>query len=76
MELGRSGGVRGDGTDHTKTFRRTLAGSGLTRPQKVDFSTFEGKLEGDFITELFQIASQIFPKPGTSGGTAFGENPF
>ena len=59
-----------------KTLSRTLAGFGLTKPQKVNFSTFDGKLEGNFITEWSQIASEIFPKPGTSGGTAFGENPF
>ena len=44
-KLGRSRGVRGERTDHTKIFRRTLAGIGLTRPQRVHFSTFDGKLE-------------------------------
>ena len=42
--MGRSRGVRGERTDHTKIFRRTLAGSGLTWHQKVHFSTFSGKL--------------------------------
>ena len=42
--MGRSRGVRGERTEHTKTFRRTLAGFGLTWGQKVDFSTFSGKL--------------------------------
>ena len=40
----RSGGVRRERTDHTKRFRRTLAGFGLTWHQKVHFSTFSGKL--------------------------------
>ena len=43
--MGRSGGVRGERTDHTKIFRRTLAGFGLTWHQKDSFSTFDGKLE-------------------------------
>ena len=43
--MGRYGGVRGERTDHTKIFRRTLAGFGLTGRQKVHFSTFDGKLE-------------------------------
>ena len=43
--MGRSGGVQGERTDHTKIFRRTLAGLGLTWNQKVHFSTFDGKLE-------------------------------
>ena len=43
LKLGRSGGVRGERTDHTKTFRRTLAGLGLT--WQVHFSTFDGQLE-------------------------------
>ena len=45
LELGRSRGVQGERTDHTKIFPRTLAGSGLTRRQKIYFSTFDGKLE-------------------------------
>ena len=45
MELVRSRGVRGERTDHTKKFRRTLAGFGLTGRQKVHFSTFDGNLE-------------------------------
>ena len=45
MELGRSGGVRGERTEHTQLFSRTLAGSGLTGRQKVHVSTFDGKLE-------------------------------
>ena len=61
---GCPGGGRGAYEDIPSNF---LAGSGLTRHQKVNFSTFDGKLEGDFITEWFQIASHIFPKPGTSG---------
>ena len=44
MELRRSGGVRGERTDHTKKFRRSLAGFGLTWHRKVHFSTFDGKL--------------------------------
>jgi hypothetical protein len=43
--FGRSGGVRGVRGDHTKTFRRTLAGFGLTGRQKVNSSTFDCKLE-------------------------------
>ena len=37
-------GVRGERTEHTKTFRRTLAGFGLTWHRKVHFLTFSGKL--------------------------------
>ena len=37
LKLGRSGGVWGDGVEHTKTLSRTFAGSGLTRPQKSTF---------------------------------------
>ena len=43
--MGRSRGVREERTDHTKLFSRTLAGFGLTRHQKVHFSTYDGKLE-------------------------------
>jgi hypothetical protein len=43
--LGRSRGVRGERTEHTKTFRRTLAGFGFTWHRRVHFSTFDGKLE-------------------------------
>ena len=43
--MGRSGGVWGERTDHTKIFRRTLAGFALTWGQKVNFSTLDGKLE-------------------------------
>ena len=42
--MGRSRGVWGERTKHTKTFRRTLAGFGLTWHRKVHFSTFSGKL--------------------------------
>ena len=45
VEIGRSRGVRGERTEHTKIFRRTLAGFGLTWHRKVNFSTFDGKLE-------------------------------
>ena len=38
-------GVRGERTEHTKLFSRTLAGFGLTWHPKVHFSTFDGKLE-------------------------------
>ena len=44
LKLGRSRGVRGERTEHTQLFLRTFAGSGLTGPQKVHFSTFDGKL--------------------------------
>ena len=41
LELGRSGGVQGEGMDHTKRFPRTLAGFGLTRHVgEVDFYVF------------------------------------
>ena len=43
--MGRSRGVREERTDHTKLFSRTLAGSGLTWHQEVQFSTFDSKLE-------------------------------
>ena len=41
FKLGRSRGVQAERTDHTKTFRRTLAGFGLAWDQKVHFSTFD-----------------------------------
>ena len=40
--------------EYTKLFSRIFTGSGLTWHQKVHFSTFDGKLEGDFITEWSQ----------------------
>ena len=43
--MGRSRGVRGERTDHTQLFSRTLAGFCLTGRQKVQFSTFDSKLE-------------------------------
>ena len=45
LKLGRSRGVRGERTEHTQLFSRTLAGFGLTWNQKVHFSTFDGKLK-------------------------------
>ena len=45
LKLARSWGVRGERTEHTKIFSRTLAGFGLTCGQKVHFSTFDGKLD-------------------------------
>ena len=62
LKFGRSGGVRGDGMDHTKTLSRTLAGFGLTWRRKVHFSTFDGKLEGSFMTKYPQIGFWISPK--------------
>ena len=62
LKLGRSRGVRGEGTDHTKTLSRTLAGFGLTWHRKVHFSTFDGKLEGNFMTKYLQIGFWISPK--------------
>ena len=62
MKIGRSRGVREERTEYTQLFSRTLAGSGLTRYQKVYFSTFDGKLEGDFITEWSQNLPQG-PRP-------------
>ena len=44
LKLGNSGGVRGEGMDHTETLSRTLAGFGLTWHRKVHFSRFDGKL--------------------------------
>ena len=38
MELGRSGGVQGDGTDRTKTQTQFFTRFGLTWHQKVNFS--------------------------------------
>ena len=61
LKLGRSGGVWGERADHTKTLCRTLAGFGLARLQKVNFSTFDGKLEGRFMTKYLQIGFWIFP---------------
>ena len=43
--MGRSRGVRGERTEHTQLFSRTFAGFGITCGQKVNFSTFSGKLE-------------------------------
>ena len=62
MKLGKSGDVRGEGADHTKTLSRTLAGFGLTWHRKVNFSTFDGKLEGSFMTKYLQIGFWISPK--------------
>ena len=55
MELGRSGGVRGDGMDHTMRFPRTLAGFGLTGHGGSRFSRFLEILETHFITKYLQI---------------------
>ena len=62
LKLGRSRGVRGEGADHTKTLSRTLIGFGLTKPKKVNFSTFDGKLEGSFLTKYLQFGFWISPK--------------
>ena len=62
LKLARTGGVRGDGMDHTKTLSRTLAGFGLTWHRKVNFSTFDGKLQGSLMAKCLQIASWISPK--------------
>ena len=48
-----------EGVDHTKTLSRTLAGFRLTWHQKVHFSTFDGKLEGSFMTKYLQIGFWI-----------------
>ena len=53
--MGRSGCVRGDGTDHTKTLSRTLAGFGLTGHGGSRFSCFWEILETHFITKYLQI---------------------
>ena len=55
MEFGRSGGVRGEGMDHTKRFPRTLAGFGLTGHGGSRFSCFLEILETYFITKYLQI---------------------
>ena len=57
-----SRGVREERTDHTKLVSRTLAGFGLTWHQKVHFSTFDGKLEGGFMTKYIQIGFWISPE--------------
>ena len=44
MVFVRSGGVQGDGTDHTKMQAQIFTRFGLTWHQKVHFSTFDGKL--------------------------------
>ena len=55
LKLGRSGGVRGDGADHTKTLSRTLARFGLTGHGGSRFSCFLRILETHFITKYPQI---------------------
>ena len=42
--MGRSGGVQGDRTDHTKTAQQKFARFGITWHRKVHFSIFSGKL--------------------------------
>ena len=71
MEFGRSGGVWGHGTDHTKRFPRTLAGFGLPGHGGSRFSCFGEILETHFITKYLQIgprASRLvlgfFGRPG------------
>ena len=51
MKLWRSRGVREEGTDHTKLFSRIFTGSGLTWHQKVNFSTFDGKLHHRMVSK-------------------------
>ena len=62
LTFGRSGGVRENGMDHTKTLSRTLARFGLPWHGKVHFSTFYGKLECSSMTKYLQICFWIFPK--------------
>ena len=57
IQVGRSRGVRGERTEHTQLFSRTLAGFGLTWHQKDHFSTFDGKLE----LQCTRNASQNLP---------------
>ena len=52
--MGRSRGVQEERAEHTKTFRRTLAGFRLAGHQKVRFSTFDGKLESKCIRNGIQ----------------------
>ena len=47
-------GVREERMDHTKLYSRIFTGSGLTWHQEVHFSTFDSKLESQFITEWSQ----------------------
>ena len=55
MEFERSGGVRGDGMDNTKTLSRTLAGFGLTGHGGSRFSCFLEMLETLFVTKYLKI---------------------
>ena len=45
LKLGMFGGVREDRMNHTYLFGRSFTGFGLTRHQKVNFSTFDGRLK-------------------------------
>jgi len=58
LKLARSMGVWEERTDHTKLFSRTFTGSGdessLSRHQKVNFSTFDGKVEFQCIRNCFK----------------------
>ena len=75
MVFGRSGGVRGEGMDHTMRFPRTLAGFGLTWHGGSRFSCFLKILETHFITKYLQIGSRasrlvlgFFESQGTISG--------
>ena len=69
MEFGRSGGVRGEGVDHTKRFPRTLAGFGLTGRGGSRFSCFWGNIGNSLHHQIppnwssgLQIGPRIFFK--------------
>ena len=58
---GGLGGVRGAHGAY-EDILSNLAGFGLTWHRKVDFSTFDGKLEGSFIAKCLQMGFWISPK--------------
>ena len=43
--------VREEATDHTQLYSRNFTGSGLTGPQKVNFSTIDGKLHHRMVSK-------------------------
>jgi len=67
LKLRRSRGVWWQGMEHKKTFSRTLARFCLTWHQKVNFSTFDGKLELQ-CTRGCSRRSKVAAGPGPTRG--------
>ena len=65
LKLVRSLGVWEDRTDHTIFCSRSFTEFGFTRHQKVNFSTFDGRLEFQCLRNVFKTIHFVQGLPGT-----------